>query len=262
MSDFTQDIRPGDVINIQGPVPVLLKELFWDLAINFAIRIIEETQRKVFCTVLGRDAVKWRDNHTMLYLGENTVFSCQPPKALLLPLSEFDAEPKRLMSVYRLNPKYFGRELNPDDLDVFSEAARKIIGWNLDYDIGQNATILVNTLAGYPYATKTTIFDADGIHADKNANIRKSKQHLICATSVAAIIAYWRHEMKKKNKEIIPQPWKRLNPGAWTDEFRREYPGHWDCGSTFPAMFACSDTNFAEEFIHIGHYLKGKRTGA
>jgi hypothetical protein len=27
-------------------------------------------------------------------------------------------------------------------------------------------------------------------------------------------------------------------------------------------MFACPDTDFAGEFIHIGHYLKGKRLEA
>ncbi|HTX72745.1 MAG TPA: hypothetical protein VMC79_07950 [Rectinemataceae bacterium] len=163
------------------------------------------------------------------------------------------------MSIYRLNKEYFGRDLVPADIEVFAEAARKIIGWNLNYDIGQNATILVNSLAGYPYATKTTIFDADGENADKNADIRRSKQHLICATSVAAIIAYWRHEMHRTKGEKLPQPWKKLNPEAWKPEFIARYPGHWDCGSTFPAMFACSNTNFAGEFIHIGHYLKGKR---
>jgi hypothetical protein len=36
MSDFTRDIKPGDVINIQGPIPVLFKELSWDPAINIA----------------------------------------------------------------------------------------------------------------------------------------------------------------------------------------------------------------------------------
>jgi hypothetical protein len=213
----------------------------------------------VFCTVLDPSEVRWRDNHTMLYLRENIVFSCQPPKPVFLPVYEFDAEPKRIMSVYRLNKAYFGRDLDSSDIDVFFEGAKKIIGWNLGYDIGQNVDILVNTLAGYPYETRTSIFDADRENLDRNADIRRSKQHLVCATSVAAILAYWRHEMKRTKGEDIPQPWKKLNPAAWTGEFIRGYPKHWDCGSTFPAMFACSDSDFVGEFIHVGHYLKGKR---
>jgi hypothetical protein len=40
--------------------------------------------------------------------------------------SEFDAELKRLMSVHRLSSDYFRRKLKQSDVNIFSEAAKKV----------------------------------------------------------------------------------------------------------------------------------------
>jgi hypothetical protein len=257
MSRFTDDIKPGDIINVEGPVPVECKDLVMDIKINIGIKIIVAAQKHVFCTVLDPAKVMWRDNHTMLFLGENTVFSCELPRATYRVLTDFDRDPTRIMSIYRFNAAFFKKALTSDDLKILTAGAKTILGWNVKYDVGQLADILVNTIAGYPYESRVHIFDADGANVDKNVDMEKSKQHIVCSVALAAIIAYWRHTLYETTGEDIPQPWTNLNPAAWTADFVKGYPGRWDCGSTFPAMFACSDTHFAGEFTHIGHYRFG-----
>jgi hypothetical protein len=194
----------------------------------------------------------------MLYLGENKIFSCEPPKPTYHALGDFDAEPKRIMSIYRFNREFFGKTLDQDDLAIFKDGAEKIVGWNLKYDIGQLADILIDTFAKIPYKDEVHLFDADGGKEDKNVDIVKNKQHLVCSVAVAALIADWQRKLEEEKKDFtIREPWSMLNPAAWTEAFKKRYPGHWDCGSIFPAMFACTDTHFAGEFKHIGHYQGG-----
>jgi len=259
MSDFTKDIKPGDIINIQGPVAIEAKDFIVDFAIDVGIKFIESTQRRLFASMFGPSLVRWGDNHSMLYLGGGKVFSCQPPKPIIEELSVSDLEPKRIISVYRINPDFFGKRLDDHDLELLNQGAKKILDSKVLYDIAQLFEMLTDTLAGHAYEGRLPLIDGSGKNVDAEVDIETNKHRLVCSVAVAAILSYWRHALWNEDKRDMPQPWTKLNPAAWHQNFIDAYPGHWECGSTFPAMFACSETNFAREFVHIGHYRAGAR---
>jgi len=253
MSDLKSLIRPGDVINLEGR-HWDWKNLFVSVGEAVIVPLIVRTQEKVFG--VGSDH---RDYHTMTYLGDNRVFSTQFPKPEIVSLDEFDAaDKKRTVSVFRMNPAYFGRGLKDSDLTIMSNAAMTMADVKLDYDLLQNAMIGINALSGYPWSYHLRWLDADGKGVSEDP--AKVRQHFVCSVAAAAVIAYWRHELLRTAGEDLPQPWKKLNPAAWTERQIREYPGHWDINATFPANFAVTQTHFSHEFLEIGHFKAGTKT--
>lgn len=251
MNDLQRIIQPGDIINLEGHIPVTLKSFFKDLVINDVIDLIVKVQKWVFAKCENADAISYRDNHTMIYLGDNQVFSMEPPRGCIHSLDDYGQGNNRIVSIYRMNPQYFGRSLADGDIALIREAAIMLVG--IPYDIGQNANIGINALSGYPWSYALTWFEADKIPSE---DITK-KNAVVCSVSIAEIIAYWRHILKETTGEEIPQPWKVLNPGYWTKDQIERFPNHWDVNSTFPANYAVTQTHFSGEFLLMGKFRNG-----
>lgn len=248
MSDLRDTLRPGDIINTAGMGKShgkwSLKGWIEGLGIKAAVGIIVDTQADMFGAKIPPEKVPGHlDSHSMMFFGPDKVFSVEPPVPLYVPLSNYEGDDPRTVSVYRMNPAYFGRE---PDVALLRQAADAIINRHKGYDIGQLVDILITSIAGYPWAHKVNWFD-------------QGSQRLVCSVGVASLIAFWRHEMKRLQGIDIPQPWKKLNPAAWPEGALKQYPGHWEIESTFPANYSTTFTHFSHEFTLVGKFRGGKR---
>ena len=245
MSDLSNTVKPGDNLNTAG-FHMNWRQFFGSLLAYPAVKIIVNTQKDVFCQTISDKKIWIKDSHSVMYFNDKYVFSVEMPKPKFIPLSTYEGRDKRIVSVYRLNPEYFKKEIKGSDTTIMFNKAIDIVNLNKGYDIGQLVDILITTIAGYPNERKVNWFD-------------QGSQRMVCSVSIATIIAAWRHEVLKVTGIDIPQPWKVLNPLAWKDEFIKKWNGHWDIGTTFPANFAVTNTHFNNEFILVGKFKGGKR---
>jgi hypothetical protein len=244
MSDLSEILKPGDIINTSG---VHWSKDIIDVSEGIiATGAITRTQKSIFCKRLSPQHVRCRDSHSMIYFAPDGIFSVQMPEAKYVNLSDHEGNDTRTVSVYRMNSKYFGLEIGPADAAIMKKAADEIIEKHCPYDIGQLLDILCNTVAGYPYAENSKLFD-------------QGQDRIVCSVGCASIIAAWRHEVKEKTGKNIPRPWARLNPPAWDKKMLENYQGFWDVQVTFPALFAVTDTHFSSEFILVGQFKGGKK---
>lgn len=245
MSDLSNTVIPGDFINSEGI------KWSWDL-IDVAAGIIatngiSAAQRDVFCDTIPAKKLRYKDSHTMIYFGSNQLFTVQLPQPTYEDLEKRHGKgDTRIVSVYRMNPAYFGKTLDANDVAIMKSAADEIIAKHKGYDIGQLMDILVSTIAGYPFEQKSKTFD-------------QGNDRLVCSVGCATVIAAWRHKLLQTTGVDIPQPWKVPNPNAFKSDFIKKYPGHWDIQTTFPANYAVTDTHFQNEFILVGRFKGGKR---
>ena len=254
MSYLKTIVKAGDILNLEGYPKFDWKNLVWSLGVRGAVDLIVQFQRMVFCAKLHPNLVNYKDNHSMIYLGDNIVFSQEPPKATYHTLDDYDVANKHhIVSVYRMNPAYFGRALTDMDLVYLREGADILVSKGVPYSVGQNVDCGLNDLAGYPWSGSLQWFS--GIDYEELSR----QTHLHCSMAVASIIAYWRHRTLETTGEDIPQPWKKLNPNAWRVEQIEKYPDHWDFNATHPANFATTDINFFNEFVRIGKFKQGNQ---
>jgi hypothetical protein len=272
MSDLLNILRSGDVITLQGCTRAknfgaFMSNFFWWISYPAAVAAIEDVSKMVFGQVMDPNKIRDRDNHATMFFDPTHVFSCEPPHPTYIPLTEYDVDDKyRIVSVYRMNPAFWGFTPGPKELALLKEGADMIINWRdakgnpLTYDTLQNLDIGVNAIMGHPYTDEVHIFDADGNDFDAgDINIAKGKQHMVCSVAVAGIIRHMRYVLNNGNPGPILDPWSKLNPQAWKKSFYDNYPKHWDTESVFPSSFAVTDTHFQNEFLFMGSFKNGAK---
>lgn len=228
-------LKEGDVINFEG-IDYSKKKFFDKIASWFVNMVIQADQRYVF----GKWS-NWKDHHSALYLGEDMIFSVEPPKPKFLKLKDILSD-KVILTVYR----YTEKNLGDWDIKQMIESANMIIGYNEKYDVGQLMDILVDTIAGYPHAKKWRLFDF-------------GRSNMVCSVGVASVYNYRRHRLWQVLQTNVNQLFNVLNPSAWSKGFikRFEKKGYWDIDRTTPANFANSKSHFRGEFERVGVFLNG-----
>jgi len=192
--------------------------------------------------------VSWQDHHTEMYFDQTHVFSMQPPRANWFTQTDLDNTTEdKIISVYRMNPAFWGFELGTDDVNKMIMLAQEIIDTKQPYSIGQLLNILADSIAGIPNYDSVQVFTW-------------SDKRLVCSVAVHAIILGWRN-WKLGTGANVPLPYSKLNPRAWDQKFIDKYKGEWPLHTIFPAHPAVSQTHFAGEFNLVGRYQSpgGKR---
>jgi len=231
-------LMPGDIVNTRrfSSKETGIKKL----EVLGAIAVINLDQMGVFG--IRSD---WHDHHTMMYFDDNHTFSVQPPVPKWLSLSDYCEEE---VSIFRWN---LVRPLRSYDVSLLYEGAEKIIRDGKGYDIGQLVDFLISSIAGYPFDDTIKWFD-------------QGKGRMVCSVGTAFVTAYFRHKLFELTGEDLPQPFKTLNPKAWSKKFQERFnkEGHWDINRTFPACYANCLTHFQNDYKLVASFDKnGKRTG-
>ena len=158
-------LQPGDIININTKVPL------WNLVLRWVYGAIRRYQKRKY----GRDS-RWRDIHTMIYLGDKKIFSFESPRAILLHFGKLKGIDKRILfddpkclKRFRINKRsrytvcrllnIDGSEhsFSPFELRYLIDSMAFILGRRYDY--GQLLDILLKQIFSKFIPTKLSIFD-------------------------------------------------------------------------------------------------------
>ncbi len=252
MSNFSDCLKPGDVINLEGYMPFDWKSPFWALGEREAIDAIVKFQKYVFNNKLKSRTMLYRDNHSTMYCGDNKIFSQEPPCATFIPVSDYEKD-KRIITVYRLNPAYIGRELTDADIALMVESANIMVKRNVPYDIARDVQDGINDLTGRPWDASLNIVDSK-CNLSEDPNLISSS---VCSQAVGIHKTYWRHQTQAKTGELIRPLWQNLNPNAWTKAQMDMYPHYWDVSIIHPSSFAVTQECFSNEYLRIGRFQTG-----
>jgi hypothetical protein len=254
MSDFSSALKPGDIVNLEGYCPFDWKKWAWSWAERRAIDLIVDDQGFVFNSKLKDKSMLTRDNHSTMYVGGGKIFSQEPPHATIIPVSDYENDP-RIITIYRMNPIYFGRELTKNDVDLLIEACDIMASRKVPYDIARDVQDGIEDMTQRPWDSDLNIFDTQCNGSDDPTLISSA----VCSQAVAIAIAHWRHQTQATTGELIKAPWHDLNSNAWIQKQLDEYPHYWDTAIVHPSNYSVSHECFYDEFIRIGRFKKGVR---
>jgi len=254
MSDLSNAVKPGDILNLEGYFKFDWKKPFWAWAERRAIDAIVADQKYVFNKTLKSKTMLTRDNHSTMYLGDNKIFSQEPPCATVIPISDYENDKNRIITIYRLNPTYIGRELKDDDIALLIESCNIMAQRKVPYDIARDVQDGINDLTDRPWDSSLNILDTQ-CNMSEDPNIISSA---VCSQAQAINFIHWRHKKQAATGEIIRPLWQNLNPMAWTKKQIEEYPHYWDTAICHPANFATTNECFCGEFVRIGRFKNGK----
>ena len=253
MSDLSKALVPGDIILLEGYPKFDWKNFFWSIAERRAIDLIADDQKFVFNSILNDKAMLTSDNHTTRYMGDNKIFSQEPPHATIIPLSDYEVDP-RIVTVYRMNPAYFGRALTDADFALIIESCNIMAIRKVPYDVARDVQDGIDDLSGRPWDATVNILDTQ-CNLSEDPNVISSA---VCSQADSIHMAHWRHKTQATTGELIKAPWHDLNPKAWTSKQIDEYPHYWDCGICHPGNYSVTHECFDDEFIRIGRFRQGK----
>lgn len=232
MKGIEKAVQFGDVLNVAGQdytgLNVFQKIGFWIVE-----KIILWDQKRTF----GPKS-NYLDHHSQMYIGNNQVWSCEPPKPLIKPLEKC-LNPYETISVYRYQKKDF----DSWDQAVIMGMVNTILNWDTPYSIGLLVDDLIASIAGYP-ASPFRIF-------------APSRKDLVCSVGCATIMHGWRHKLWDVKHFDLPRLFGKLNESMWSKDFIRKWPGYFPVDRTPPAIFANSNI-FDNEYKFIGSFINGE----
>jgi hypothetical protein len=245
MTDLRNALQACDLLLYKTP-QIVLDNLVTSSVDWTVDHIIEEVSEETFCRKLNPANVPYQYHHQAQWFSETEVFSMQPPRANWFTQTDIDNDVEdKVISVYRMNPEFCGRELQPLDILTMKKAAQAIIDSKQPYSIGQLLNMLCNTIGGFPDYDKVQIFT----WTDKR---------LVCSVAVHAILYNWINSRKEAG-EVMPYPYAILNPEAWDKKFIENFKSPWPLHAIFPAHPAVSKTHFSGEYSFIGDFTQGKQ---
>ena len=240
MTDLYNALQPCDILLFKYP-QVVLDDLIVSTEDWAADKVIQADSKDVFCQKLPPEKVDCLYHHQEIWFDPTHVFSMQPPRANWFTQTDLDNdEEDKIISVFRMNPAFWGRELDSLDVLTMWKAAQAIIDTKQPYSIGQLLNILIDTIAGHPNDDSVQVFTW-------------SDKRLVCSVAVHAIIFNWINSRASAG-EIMPVPYSKLNPQAWSDDFIKKFKSPWALHSIFPCHPAVSATHFQNEWNKIGEF--------
>jgi hypothetical protein len=265
VTDLEADSKSGDTLNIAGHVEgnhplfnlmddAISRDQFW----IFGRKIIPPEDRIEFVmypdkmyTPMNR-GVRGYDNHSTRILnevlGQKKVFSMEPPKGVLWDLSVYAQNKNQLISLYRRNPEYFGREWTDADTDILSVILAKYVGY--PYNVPMNFNLALNDFNGTPWDEQLTWLDKP---------TQDNRGNLVCSVALAHADYEFIQALKDQTGEVMRRAWEKLNPKAWFQTDLDRYPSAWTPHQVHPANYAVCDVCFYNEWMIVGQYRNGKR---